>query len=166
MRYYGDDCKVNPLLDLGQLNQSLHAAYTPWVRNNYHYRDFIPAAEHTATMAYLEHAQAGAPQVLEPATFRPLALATPRDRTCGSPPVRLYDELSALSPEIDLTVLDGVMAPLLANWIFQGWHARDFVQAIKDCAAGIHYDHQLSASLGGQGGGRDALRFLTEPYAD
>lgn len=167
-RYYGDDCRVDPTLDLTDLKRLLHAAYTHWVVRDWHLRDFECAVEHCATMAYAAYSmdtRNGRNIAAEPLPSLPvIALATlPKKLTVGSAH-RLYDELNALSPEIDLSMLDRVLGTVMAHWVAGGWHPRDFIQAAKDCAAALVYDHQICSAMGGLGGGRTATQFLSEPY--
>lgn len=164
-RYYGDDCQVDKDLDLSKMKQLLHAAFTHWVARNWHQRDFQCAVEHCATMAYLGFAMEGRPTLVGEMPPAPvIALASPRKTPAGEPARRLYDELNALSPEIDLSMLDQALAWLFVKWLQDGWHARDFIQAAKDCASVLCYDYDLCCSLGGLGGGRTGVQFLSEAY--
>lgn len=164
-RYYGDDCQVNKALDLSEAKRLLHAAFTHWVARNWHLRDFEAAVEHCATMAYLAYAMDGRPRLVGEMPPAPvIALASPRTAPAAEPARRLYDELNALSPEIDLSMLDKALAWLFVRWLQDGWHARDFIQAAKDTAAVLNYDYDLCCQLGGLGGGRTGIQFLTETY--
>jgi len=77
---------------------------------------------------------------------------------------RLYDETGSLSSDVDTDRLQRVLLPLFLGWLVAGWHARDFAQAVDDCARCIEYDHDISRSLGGLGGGKDSEAFLSTPY--
>ncbi|VTU42029.1 MULTISPECIES: hypothetical protein [unclassified Variovorax] len=165
-RFYGDDNLANPAAELRELRIQLHATYTHWIARNWHPRDFVCAVEHTADVAFASFLLEGSPDFSgePPPPLEPAILAVPRSGQDHGAPIRFYDELSSLSPEIDPKALDRVLAPHFIRWVLDGWLARDFKQAASACAAGIVYDHHLCSQLGGLGGGRTALEFLTESY--
>jgi hypothetical protein len=164
-RFIRDDNTVNPEADLRELSTQLHASYTHWVARNWHQRDFVCAVEHAADYALSVYLMEGSPDFAgeELPALAPTTLAAPVAPS-HSAPVRLYDELSSLSPEIDTKALDRVLAAHFIRWVMEGWLARDFKQAASSCASAILYDHHLCSQLGGLGGCRSALEFLSEPY--
>jgi hypothetical protein len=164
-RYYGDDGKIHPDLSNRDFMVVLHAAYTHWVQSNYHLRDFAQAAHHVAICALGTYRLDGGPELTGDRLQAPaLPLAKPSKAYRSQPAVRLYDEINALSPEVNLKHLETAVHYAFVNWVADGFHERDFAQYLHDCCETLVYDHQITQGLGGLGGCRTEQQFLTEPY--
>jgi hypothetical protein len=164
-RYYGDDGKVSMEVDKSSFLTLLHAAYTHWVRSNHHLRDFNVAVGHVVSMALGTYLLDGEPQLTGDMPAPPsLKLAVHVVRRNHGPQQRFYDEINAISPEIDLSHLEQAVHYGFVKWMADGYHPRDFAQFAQDCSSILVYDHMLTQALGGLGGGRSEEQFLTEPY--
>ena len=164
-RYYGDDGKASRDVDKTPFVALLHAAYTHWVRNHCHLRDFEAAVDHVACVALATYLLDGQPRLTGAAPDTPnMKLAVqPKTRPVG-PQLRLYDEINALAPEVDLSPLEQAVHYGFVKWLGDGFHPRDFNQFATDCAKVLVYDHTLVQQLQGLGGGRSEEQFLSEPY--
>lgn len=173
-RYYQADSTVDKQAPTQAMTQALHAAYTHWVRANCHRRDFRCAVEHVAQLLMCDFfmevkSSSGScppesPSQNVPFTPPSLARAVPLRTKPSQPQRRFYDELCTIAPEVDLSALETVLPPFFHHWRAEGWLARDFVAAACDAAAVVVYDHELSMSVGGLGGGKTEEDFLTLPY--
>lgn len=162
-RIYTDSLTVNPELDRRDLLQQVHALYTHWLRRNFHPRDFVAACDHCARYIIAE-LLAGDRLALTPGAIPFLELAPQVTHSPFFEPKRFYDEVEAISPEADTDQMLKALQPLFAQWVSQGWNARDFAEVVRMCASDVLYMHRLAREMGGLGGGPSGPQFLSQPY--
>jgi len=165
-RYYTNDGKIHPDLDLAALHQQIHALFTHWIANNCHVHDFIQAVDNVATLMYIAYVMDGHPALPNDGSelvFEPIALVFNSKELVG-PPQRLYDDKSDLNYNIDDALQREGLAYFFVRWAQEGWLPRDFTQAVTDCARSIIHSYDICRSMGTLGGGKTAKEFLTAPY--
>lgn len=164
-RYIGDNCKPHPEVEafLKPFKSALHQAFAHWLSRGYYRRDISQAVRHCASLTFIEHAFQGHPRLTgEPLSFPDLGYPEyVAQRKSGT---RLYDEIHQLAPEVKLDQLQQLVNIGFVQWVAEGWHPRDFLEAAADCAQVLVYDLEICESLGGLGGCKDAESFLTQPY--
>lgn len=165
-RYFSNDGNSPAKLDPPAMSAQLHAAYTHWVGNNCHIRDFVAAVEHVAQFATAAWLIDGSPRLngqmpqLQAVALCNASLNKPQQGAA----LRFYDEHNEINPGVDLSLIERVIHHAFVNWVGDAWHPRDFRGFATDCADVLVYDHMLCRSLAGLGGGRTEQEFLTQAY--
>ncbi len=164
-RYYGDDGKETAGVPQAEFMALLHAAYTHWVRRGYNLHDFSAAVDHVATSAFGQFAFDGQPNLVGAMPERPVIAFAKPVKHHQLEQRRFYDEVNAISPEVDLSHLEQAIHFSFIRWLAEGFHPRDFSQFAHNAAAILIYDHSLCKMFnGGLGGGKTEEQFLTECY--
>jgi hypothetical protein len=166
-RLYRDDGTTNPDINLSHMKLQAHALFCQWVRSNYHVRDFVEAIEHQATSLYSEYLISGSPEIPahlllpDAATLISMAPFFEAQLTDNEHKPRFYTAGGALNPTILLgEEFQAVLAQLFGHWVNRGYHARDFIQAVKDCAMTVYHGYTTSESMDGLGGCKTTEQFL------
>lgn len=147
-RWYLNDGNINPNIDTAKLRADLRALFGAWVLSNNHPRDFVEAVQHTGSFAIISQALEGN---LDMMNYVPesVSIEMPADkRQEGLPKKRFYDDEDSLTSGIDLDDMTTVLTNHCAYWVYQNCLLNDFTQAIRDIAAGIHYDFGNEVALG------------------
>jgi len=166
-RLYRDDGTTDPEIDLKHMGQQVHALFCQWVKSNYHEHDFLEALEHRATALYTGYRIEGSPEIPEhlllpdSETLLSLVPFFEEPMTEAELKPRFYTAHGNLNGDIGLDEeFEMALAQLFAHWVFQGNHARDFIQAVKDRGAGVLQSYTTSSTMGGLGGCKTAHEFL------
>lgn len=163
-RLYLDNGKKNPLINTTMLSMNLNALFANWVLSGYHERDFIEAAQHVATSIYGDHLLMGEPDFMRESLDEPTIRQVSDERAAGVAKVRFYDDAGNLT-HTDTDSMRKVLAIRYAEWLNQGFFARDFVEAVKNESVSIYYSYSTARSLEGLGGGKTVNELLSEPFA-
>lgn len=166
-RLYLDDSTVNPGIDMKHMEVQVHALFCQWFKSNYNVRDFIEAIEHRATIFFMAYLMDGSPEIptdlLVPDT-QTLSSMEPffvEPQTADELKPRFYTVKGDLNSDILLEEeYEAVIAQLFAHWVHRGYHARDFIQAMKDCATSVHHTYKTVSTMGGLGGCKTLEQFL------
>lgn len=169
-RYYDDSLSVNKDLPSewsAQYAQQLHILFAQWIRDNNLDRDFSSAVDQAVGLMFIQYLFDGMPSFEDsPAPdYEPAVLPSYKPADLSTPAKRYYDETSSINLQVDGSKFQAVVAVAFVQWVLQGWHARDFIQATGDICETLIYDFHLCCSMGGLGGGKDRKDFLTTPYA-
>lgn len=167
-RLYLDSGTTNPDIDMHHMKVQVHALFCQWFKSNYNVRDFIEAIEHHTTSLFTTYLMDGAPEIpanllipdaqtlasLEPFFEEPL--------TADELKPRFYTAAGALNSAIQLDEeFQAVFAQLFAHWVNRGYHARDFIQAAKDCATVVYHTYKTVSTMGSLGGSKTLEQFLS-----
>jgi hypothetical protein len=173
LRLYRDDSSTNPDIDRGHMKLQVHALFCQWVKSNYNVRDFIDAIEHRATVPFIEYLMGNSPEIPEslllPDSVTLLSLEPffEEPQTADELKPRFYLADGNLNSAILLEEdFEAVLVQLFGHWVHRGYHARDFIQATKDCAQTVYASYETSCSMGGLGGCKTREQYLnTRPAA-
>jgi hypothetical protein len=169
-RYYEDTCSATVFPQQAQLSQQVHALYVAWLQANGHSRDYVAALDHVAALFLVSYLLEGAPDLSGegslslPSSPLPSITAIRARLAKKTKPLRLYDDNGNLENALPLEELQKGLAPYFVRWVADAWHPRDFGEALRNTALSVAYSHDISCSMGGLGGCKSEIEFLSQPY--